>query len=113
MRTVHIGIISRDDFKRRAIEASKGKKQGEHIGFASFERMQRTLTPNRLALLRAMLGQGPMGIRELARKLKRDVKSVHIDIVVLTNSGVVDRTESGGVVFPYDAVHVDFVVKAA
>jgi hypothetical protein len=28
-------------------------------------------------------------------------------------AGVLDRTEDGGIVFPYDEVHVDFVLRVA
>jgi hypothetical protein len=38
---------------------------------------------------------------------------VHTDVTALINAGVIDRTEAGAVTFPYDAVHVDFIVKAA
>jgi predicted transcriptional regulator len=113
MRTVHIGVTSRDDFKRRAKAAFGGERQGEHIGFASIERMHRALTPNRWTMLQAMMGQGAMGIRELARKLDRDVKQVHTDVTALVNAGVITRTETGAVEFPYDEIHVDFIVKAA
>jgi hypothetical protein len=37
---------------------------------------------------------------------------VHGDITVLINAGVLDRT-GDGVIFPYDAVHVDFALSRA
>lgn len=52
-------------------------------------------------------------IRELARRLERDVKSVHGDVSALLKAGVLDRTDDGRVVFPYDEIHVDFVLRAA
>jgi predicted transcriptional regulator len=64
-------------------------------------------------MLQAMMGQGPMGIRELARVLERDVKSTYTDAAALVTANVINRTEDGTVEFPDDAVHVDFVVKAA
>jgi len=57
-----------------------------------------------------MTGQGDMSIREVARRVARDVKAVHGDVHALINAGVLDRTDHG-VVFPYDAVHVDFVLR--
>jgi predicted transcriptional regulator len=53
-----------------------------------------------------------MSIREAARRVGRDVKAVHGDVQALIQAGVLDRTDAG-IVFPYDAVHVDFVLKAA
>jgi predicted transcriptional regulator len=45
--------------------------------------------------------------------MARDVKTVHGDVQALLRAGVLDRTEDGRVQFPYDTVHVDFVLKAA
>ena len=75
--------------------------------------MHQVLTPNRWQMLQAMMGREPTGIRELARKLDRDVKQVHTDVTALMNAGVIDRTETGAVVFPYDEIRVNFTVKAA
>ena len=60
-----------------------------------------------------MTGAGAVAIREVARRVDRDVKSVHGDIQALAKAGVLDRTEDGGVIFPYDEVHMDFVLRAA
>ena len=60
-----------------------------------------------------MTGQGPMTIREAARLVGRDVKAVHGDIHALLDAGVLDWTEDRRVIFPDDAVHVDFMLRAA
>jgi predicted transcriptional regulator len=61
-----------------------------------------------------MAGQEPMTIREVAGRVGRDVKAVHSDVRALVDAGVLERSAGGRrVFFPYDAVHVDFVVKAA
>ena len=52
-------------------------------------------------------------MRELARRVGRDVKRVHEDIVVLENLGLLERTASGGVVCPYTSLHIDMHLKAA
>jgi len=54
-----------------------------------------------------------MAIREVARRTKRDVRAVHSDIHVLLKAGVLERGEDGRVVFPYEAIHVDFLMRAA
>jgi predicted transcriptional regulator len=42
------------------------------------------------------------------------VKAVHSDVRALVDAGVLERGAGARrVFFPYDAVHVDFVVKAA
>jgi predicted transcriptional regulator len=113
MRTAHISVATVADVKARAKTAFKGKPQGEHISFASLDLMHRVLNPNRWGVLKAMMGRGEIGIRALARMLDRDVKAVHSDVVALADAGVISRTENGAVVFPYDAIRVDFVVRAA
>jgi predicted transcriptional regulator len=60
-----------------------------------------------------MTGAGAMTIREAARRMGRDVKAVHGDVQALLKAGILQKTEKGQIIFPYDAVHVDFVLKAA
>ena len=60
-----------------------------------------------------MTGRGPMSVRGAARLVERDVKAVHGDIQALIVAGVLRRTEDRQVVFPFDAVHIDFMLKAA
>ena len=59
-----------------------------------------------------MTGQGPLSIREIARRVGRDVKAVHGDTHALLSARVIERGEKG-LVFPYDGVHVDFVLGMA
>ena len=51
--------------------------------------------------------------RRAARRVGRDVKAVHSDVTALLLAGVLDRTASGQVEFPYDAVKVEFLLEAA
>jgi predicted transcriptional regulator len=44
---------------------------------------------------------------------RRDVKAVHADVTALLNAGVLERAEGGGVVFPYEAVKIEFMLQAA
>jgi predicted transcriptional regulator len=113
MNTVTIGVASRGDTQRRLSAAFRGKKQGARVSFASEELLWKTLTPKRWALLRLMAGKGAMAIREIARRAERDVRAVHSDIHILLRAGILEKASEGGVVFPYDAVHVDFLLKAA
>ncbi|MEZ5477937.1 MAG: hypothetical protein R3E95_10770 [Thiolinea sp.] len=60
-----------------------------------------------------MTGAGAIAIRELARRLDRDVRAVHADVHALLDCGVLDKTSEGKIEFPYDAVHVDFTISKA
>jgi len=112
MNTVTLGVSSIDEAKERLAAAFRGEPQGQRISFASIDLLWKTISPKRWDIIQAMTGQGPLAIREVARRLGRDVKAVHGDVLALINAGVLDRAENG-VVFPYDAVHVDFMLKAA
>lgn len=113
MRTVTLGVSSVEGTKKQLAAALRGKQIGEFIGFATVELLWKMLTAKRWEILRAMTGQGEMTIREIARRVGRDVKAVHGDVQALLLAGVLDRTESGRVIFPYDAVRVDFTLHKA
>jgi predicted transcriptional regulator len=113
MNTVTIGVASIGETRARMRRAFGGEKQGAFIGFVSLELLWKVLTPKRWEIVRAMTGAGPLGIRAIARRVSRDVKSVHGDVQALLKAGVLDRDADGKIVFPYDEIHVDFVVRAA
>ena len=114
MNTVVIGVASREEANARVMRALKtGKPQGAYRSFASTDELWRTLSPKRWDVLKAMTGAGPLSLREVARRVQRDVKSVHADVHILLNAGLLDKTGDGKLVFPFDAVHVDFMLQAA
>lgn len=112
MRTVTLGVSSVDATKRQMAAAFRGEPQGEFISFASIDLLWKVLTAKRWEILQTMTGQGELSIREVARRVGRDVKAVHGDITALLHAGVLERT-ANGVEFPYDAVHVDFTLSRA
>ena len=93
----------------RAVKAQRSAR----ISFASPELLWKVLTAKRWELLKALCGAGPVSIREAARLVGRDVKAVHSDVTALLGAGVLDRAEGGGVIFPYEAVKVEFLLQAA
>jgi predicted transcriptional regulator len=112
MNIVTLSIASREDVSRRAAAAFRGEEQGAHFLFSSVDLLWKTLTMKRWEILRAMTGQGALSIREVARRVGRDVKAVHGDMTALLQAGILDQAEAG-VVFPYDAAHVDFTLTKA
>lgn len=54
-----------------------------------------------------------MTLREATRRANRDVKAVHGDMRALLGAGVLRKNADGKIEFPFDAVHVDFMLKAA
>jgi predicted transcriptional regulator len=113
MKTVTLSVANRQAVKQRALDAFSGKRRGAHISFASADLLWKVLTAKRWELLKAMAGGGRMTLREAARRAERDVKAVHGDVHALLAAGVLRKTADGKIEFPFDAVHVDFVLKAA
>ncbi len=96
----------------RVWKTSKPEKSAR-ISFATPDLLWRVLTAKRWELLKTLCGAGPVSIREAARRVDRDVKAVHSDITALLHSGVLDRTEDGRILFPFEAVKVEFLLQAA
>lgn len=113
MKTVTLEVASREELTRRALEAFKNKRQRARISFATPELLWKVLTARRWAILKTMAGHGPLPIREVARRVKRDVKAVHGDVHALIAAGILERTETNRVLFPFDAVRVEFTLRAA
>ena len=115
MKTVTLDVRTPADAMADFTQAWKtGKAQkSARISFASPELLWQVLTAKRWELLKALCGAGPVSIREAARRVGRDVKAVHGDVTVLLNAGVLERTEQGSIVFPFDAVKVEFLLQAA
>ena len=115
MKTVTLDVRtpadSMADFAR-AWNTGKPQKTAR-ISFAAPELLWRVLTQKRWELLKTLCGAGPVSIREAARRAGRDVKAVHGDVTALLNAGVLDRTDDGRIVFPFEAVKVEFLLHAA
>ena len=99
--TIHIGYDAKA-VKARVLgaihRAESGEPVGEsHLTVESWEGLSRVLTGKRLALPRHLHGQPAASVAELARLLGRDYKRVHEDVEIMTNAGLIERSESGGV----------------
>jgi predicted transcriptional regulator len=113
MRIVTLQVSSREKTNRRFLRAFEGDPQGDIISFESPALLFKVLSGKRWEVLNVMTGSGPVTIRELARRWGRDIKAVHGDVHALLNAGILQKTNSGQIVFPFDALHVDFMLKEA
>jgi predicted transcriptional regulator len=112
MTMLTLGLSSRADTARRFAAAMSGEDHGHLISFASPELIWKVLTAKRWDIIKRMTGAGDMSIREVARRVGRDVKAVHGDVTALVAAGLLERAGKG-VVFPYDAVRVEFELGRA
>ena len=115
MKTVTLDVRSANDAMAGFVEAWKTNKpeKSARITFTSPELLWQVLTAKRWELLKALCGVGPISIREAARRVGRDVKAVHGDVIALLKAGLIERAEEGGIVFPFEAVKVEFLLQAA
>ena len=90
-----------------------GHYQGEHLNFETPAILFSRLTPNRWEMVRTLQGNSPLGVRELARHLGRDVRRVHDDAKVLLELGLIEKSREGKLFCPYEDIHLDMHMKAA
>jgi len=91
----------------RAIE--RGERAQPYFG-VSFEQMGQMLaafTPKRWELIAALREAGPLTVAELARRLGRNYKNVHVDVAQLMEWMAVERTADGRVSVPWSEIVVD------
>ena len=118
MNTLTVRLSTAADAKARFVAAGKCALSGKAVeanptlNFGSYDDMHRVLAPSRLTIVKALAEQGALSIREVARRVGRDVQAVHRDVITLINAGVIDRTDKG-VEFPYARIHFEFDVSAA
>jgi predicted transcriptional regulator len=115
MKTVILAVRNPEESLKDVLQVWKtGKRQkAARINFATPELLWKVLTAKRWELLKSLCGAGPVSIREAARRVGRDVKGVHTDVTALLVAGVLDRTKEGAIIFPYEAVKVQFMIEAA
>lgn len=110
-------ITVRPDWQAALRAAAKGASastyQGETLNFESPASFFGQLTSRRWELVQSLIGTGELSVREVARRVGRDVKRVHEDIGILSELGLLERTERGGVLCPYADIHVDMHLREA
>jgi len=114
MDTVILEVHDPEISRNRAIRACETGRPApaSYIGFATPELMWQVLTAKRWAILKVMTGAGALGVRELSRRVGRDIKGVHTDAMALLKAGVIDRTDDGKLLFPYRHVKMQFELDA-
>ncbi len=116
-RHIHVGVEDAERGFERFVEAWHKAEAGEigqaevHLNFEDFAMLLSVLTPKRLALLRSLRQLGSLSVRAFANQLERDYKNVHSDVSALEKVGLIDRTEKGLLVAPWDVIdaHVRLV----
>ncbi|MBI3149558.1 MAG: DNA-binding protein [Betaproteobacteria bacterium] len=115
MKTVTLDVRSPAEATTDFAHAWKTKKSQKNarVSFATPELLGKVLRQKRWGLLKALCVAGPVSIREAARRLGLDVKVFQSDVTALLNTGVLNRMEGGRIEFPFEAVKVEFLLRAA
>ena len=115
MKTVTLDVRTPREVSAEFVRVWKSRKADSNarISFATPDLLWKVLTAKRWELIKAMAGQGPMTLREAARRAGRDVKAVHGDVHALLAAGILRKDADGKLEFPFDAVHVDFMLETA
>ena len=108
---VRIGTAG-DALDRFEAASNRQAQEGKAVSLSvlSFEDLPLllgTLTAARWALLESLRREQAASIYELAKRLKRDYKNVHTDVVRLAELGLIERRGDGGVAVPWDGVRAE------
>ena len=96
-----------------AVEAiSEGEEQSAVVSFATVGELRKILTDRRIELLRALMATdgAAESISALAENLDRDYRTVHDDVSLLANHGllfIVEDGQSKCPYIPYERIHLD------
>jgi len=100
MSKVQVHVDSLEDMGKRFVSAWKRAEAGErvdeqHVTYFNLEPLLETLSPKRLALLKAVRRAPHPSVAALARHLGRDYKRVHEDVDAMVSAGLLVRDDQG------------------
>lgn len=99
-KTLRIKIKSADEalegFRKTFKDVVAGRRPKKRAGvyFTSIEAARTLLTPDRLALLRAVRSERPESIYALAKMVRRDLKNVQDDLRLLETYGLIRMADA-------------------
>lgn len=103
--TLTIGVRKMDEFYEGVSEAVESVGYTvPSLYFPSAEALFKTLGGRRWEILQVLATQESVGVRELARRVEREVKSVHRDTEALVAGGVIHKSGEGKLSFPYTRI---------
>ena len=113
-KILKIGIISRDDYKKRTIAIARGqfkpRKDEPKVWFESVQSMAQVLSSENQKLLRIIKEQKPASLKELARVSGRKRSNLSRTLNTMSRYGIVDLVKQERSVKPIVKV-TDFKVE--
>jgi len=109
-----IGILSRDDYRKRTIAIAKGeykpRKKEPSVWFESMESLGQILSGQNQELLRIIRDRHPLSLTELEKLSGRKKSNLSRTLKTLSNYGIVDLVREKGTVRPIVKA-TDFTVE--
>jgi len=113
-KAIKVGIMSREDYKRRTIEIARGEykpKKGEpKIWFESLQSMAQVLSKENQQLLSIIKEQKPTSLKDLATATGRKRSNLSRTLKTMSRYGIVDLVKKERSVMPVVKV-TDFRVE--
>jgi predicted transcriptional regulator len=113
-RTLKIGIISRDDYKKRTIAIARGeykpKKDEPKVWFESLQSMAQVLSSENQELLKIIREEKPASLKELALVSGRKRSNLSRTLNTMSRYGIVDLVKQERAVKPIVKI-TDFKVE--
>ena len=104
MKTITVGIMSKEAYKQRSIEIAKGsytpKKNEPKIWFESVKSMAQILSNENQALLKAILEHRPKSLKELETLTGRAKSNLSRTLRTLERYGIVELQRSENALVP-------------
>jgi len=97
---------------RRAEQSQPAEQLIECLYFEDLATMLKVLTPRRLEVLKVVHEIGPVSVRAVAGRMKRDYKNVHHDLQILERAGLVTRSPDGRLKAPWDKIIAEITLAA-
>jgi predicted transcriptional regulator len=104
----------RQDALDRLDRWQAGEEIPHVVNFQNPSDLRALLTDRRVELLRSIMAERPDSIRQLAKRLDRDVKSIHDDLQVLADYDIVHFEQAGRAkrpFVPYDTIEVSLEIS--
>lgn len=94
-------------------QAAGGENARSRLAFGSLRELFSAITEKRLELLRHVASHEGLNVRQLAQSLGRDYKNVHTDVTELVGLGLLERSDDGVLVAPYDEILIHAGIRDA
>jgi predicted transcriptional regulator len=113
---LRVTVETFDEMREGTVDAINAVADGESppavVSFATVGELRKILTPRRIEMLRALMDTdgAAESISAVAEDLDRDYRTVHDDVTLLADYGllfIVDEGQSKRPYLPYDRIHLD------